>query len=40
MEFSQNFEYGVLGLVPNYVVLILSNEGGGPHHMQGCHVGA
>ena len=26
-----------LGLVPNYVVLVLGNEGGGPHHMQGSH---
>ena len=26
-----------LGLVPNYVVLVLGNEGGGSHHMQGCH---
>ena len=26
-----------LGLVPNYVVLILGNEGGGPHHIQGHH---
>ena len=26
-----------LGLLPNYVVLVLGNEGGGPHHMQGCH---
>jgi hypothetical protein len=26
-----------LGLVPNYVVLVLRNEGGGPHHMQGHH---
>ena len=26
-----------LGLVPNYVVLVLGNEGGGPHHMQSCH---
>ena len=26
-----------LGLVPNYVVLVLGNEGGGPHHIQGCH---
>ena len=26
-----------LGLVPNYVVLVVGNEGGGPHHMQGCH---
>ena len=25
-----------LGLVPNYVVLVLGNEGGGPYHMQGC----
>ena len=25
------------GLVPNYVVLVLGNDGGGPHHMQGCH---
>jgi hypothetical protein len=24
-----------LGLVPNYVVLVLGNESGGPHHMQG-----
>jgi hypothetical protein len=22
-----------LGLVPNYVVLVLGNEGGGPHHI-------
>jgi hypothetical protein len=22
---------------PNYVVLVLGNEGGGPRHMQGCH---
>ena len=26
-----------LGLVPNYVVLVWSNEGGGPHHTQGRH---
>ena len=26
-----------LGLVPSYVVLVLGNEGGGPHHMQDCH---
>ena len=26
-----------LGLVPNYVVLVLGNEDGGPHHLQGCH---
>ena len=26
-----------LGLVPNYVVLVLDNEDGGPHHVQGCH---
>ena len=26
-----------LGLVPSYVVLVLGNEGGGPHHMRGCH---
>ena len=26
-----------LGPVPNYVVLVLGNEGGGPHHMQGHH---
>jgi hypothetical protein len=26
-----------LGLVPNYVVLALGNEGGGPHHMQNYH---
>ena len=26
-----------LGLVPNYVVLVLDNEGGGPGHMQGSH---
>jgi hypothetical protein len=26
-----------LGLVPNYVVLVLGNEGGGPHYAQGCH---
>ena len=25
-----------LDLLPNYVVLVLGNEGGGPHHMQGC----
>ena len=24
-------------LVPNYVVLVIGSEGGGPHHMQGCH---
>jgi hypothetical protein len=24
-----------LGLAPNFVVLDLGNEGGGPHHMQG-----
>ena len=24
-----------LGLVSSYVVLVLTNEGGGPHHMQG-----
>ena len=23
-----------LGLVPNYVVLVLGNESGGPHHIQ------
>ena len=23
-----------LGLVPNYVVLVLDDKGGGPHHMQ------
>jgi hypothetical protein len=27
-----------LGLVPNYVVLVLSIEGGGPQHMQGRHI--
>ena len=27
-----------LDLVPSFVVLILGNEGGGPHHMQGCHI--
>ena len=26
-----------LGLVLNYVVLVLGNESGGPQHMQGCH---
>ena len=26
-----------LGLVPNYVVLVLGNEGEGPHHIQGRH---
>ena len=26
-----------LGLVPNYVVLILGNEGGSPHHIKGRH---
>ena len=26
-----------LGLVPDYVVLVLGIEGGVPHHMQGCH---
>ena len=26
-----------LGLVPNYVMLVLGNEGGGPDHIQGCH---
>ena len=26
-----------LGLVSNYVVLVLGNGGGGPHHMQGHH---
>jgi hypothetical protein len=26
-----------LGLVPNYVVLVMGNEGGSPHHMQGRH---
>ena len=26
-----------LGLIPNYVVLVLGNEGVGPHHMQGHH---
>ena len=26
-----------LGLIPNYVVLDLGNEGGGPHHIQGHH---
>ena len=24
-----------LGLVSSYVVLVLTNEGGGPHHMRG-----
>ena len=24
-----------LGVVPNYVLLILGNDGGGPHHIQG-----
>jgi hypothetical protein len=27
----------ILDLVPNYVVLVLGNEGGGPHHVQGRH---
>ena len=26
-----------LDLVPNYDVLVLGNEGGGPHHIQGHH---
>ena len=26
-----------LGLVPNYIVLVLGIEGGGPHHMQDHH---
>ena len=26
-----------LGLVPTYVLLVLGNEGGGAHHMQGRH---
>ena len=26
-----------LGLVPNYVVLVLGNESGDPHHIQGRH---
>jgi hypothetical protein len=26
-----------LGLLLNYVVLVLDNGGGGPHHMQGCY---
>ena len=26
-----------LGLIPNYVVLALGNDGVGPHHMQGRH---
>ena len=26
-----------LGLAPNYVVLVLGNEGGGPHHIQARH---
>ena len=29
-----------LGLVPNHVVLVPSNEGEGHHHMQGCHTHA
>ena len=29
--------YYSLGLVPNYVVLVIGNEGGDPRHMQGCH---
>jgi hypothetical protein len=32
------FDICSLGLVPNYVVLVQGNEGGGPHHMQGCHI--
>ena len=27
-----------LSRAPNYVVLVLGNEGGGPHHMQACHI--
>ena len=27
-----------LRLVPNYIVLVLGNEGGSPHHMQGCYI--
>ena len=32
-------EAAILGfdLVPNYVVLDLGNEGGGPHHMEALH---
>ena len=32
-------EVSVLGfsLVPDYVVLVLGNEDGDPHHIQGCH---
>jgi hypothetical protein len=26
-----------LGLAPDYVMLVLGNEGEGPHHMQGHH---
>ena len=26
-----------MGLVPNYVMWVLRNEGRGPHHTQGCH---
>ena len=26
-----------LGLLPNYVMLVLGNEGGSPHRMQGCY---
>jgi hypothetical protein len=26
-----------LGLLPNYVVLVLGTERGDPHHMQGCY---
>ena len=29
-----------LDLLPNYVMLVLGNEGGGPHHMQGCYTWA
>ena len=26
-----------LDLLPNFSVMVLGNEGGGPHHMQGCY---
>ena len=26
-----------LDLVPNYVMLVIGNESGGPHHMEGYH---
>ena len=28
-----------LGLVPNYVVLVLGNESGGPHHSRSSNTG-